>query len=169
MTSASFECRHCCDLDSKTRFLLALAGAVRAVQVTASDSPHSHEPPTEDKFSRSEDPALLRPQMAAQPHVLILAETLERWALSSFATKPHLGIPYSPVGLPRFLLYGGERSCTQRLNVCQNEVGQMSTAQVLKKWHDARLDGYAVVWQAAADFAVSHLKEETYATFSIPV
>eukprot|EP00438_Fugacium_kawagutii_P009396 Skav231302 [mRNA] locus=scaffold161:305365:308386:- [translate_table: standard] len=32
----------------------------------------------------------------------------------------------------------------------------MSTApQVLKKWHDARLDGYAVIWQAAADFADS--------------
>lgn len=28
--------RHCCDLDSKTRFLLALAGAIRAVQVTLS-------------------------------------------------------------------------------------------------------------------------------------
>ena len=34
-------------------------------------------------------------------------------------------------------------------------------AEVLKRWHDARLDGYCVVWQAAADYAAKHLKEET--------
>lgn len=33
-------------------------------------------------------------------------------------------------------------------------------AQVLRKWHDARLEGYSVIWQAAADYAVKHLKEE---------
>ena len=40
-------------------------------------------------------------------------------------------------------------------------------AQVLTKWHDARLEGYCVVWQAAADFAVKHLKEETLLTSTL--
>ena len=39
---------------------------------------------------------------------------------------------------------------------------ERSTPQVLRKWHDARLEGYSVIWQAAADYAVKHLKEEPF-------
>lgn len=58
--------RHCCGMDAKTRFLMALAGAIRAVQA-----------PPRPRQGAVQDPALLRPQMAAQPHVLILAESIE--------------------------------------------------------------------------------------------
>ncbi|CAJ1335407.1 unnamed protein product [Effrenium voratum] len=88
--------RLCCDLDAKTRFLVALAGAIRAVQ----------------------DPALLRPQMAAQPHVLILAESIAG----------------------AFFTIGGDN--------------------VLRRWHDARLDGYCALWQVAAESALKLHKQE---------